>query len=366
MTVMKTLKTRCLTLCTVLVIALGGSACTNPETPEGYEGYVHYIPLIFGKMEFRRAITGPASTGLSWRLFVANIDMRTRNFKEPFKLLTRDNLSVEFEVNTRIKLRPGSVQEVVEQWGGENWYEWNVKEQLRTIVRRRVMQQSASDIQLKSDVVRQFVQQDLEAKFSKTPVHIDTVDIGQIDFPEEVVEAIRNRESKKQELERQRFILAKAHKEAAIVVLKALKVAKEQQIISSTLDPLYVQRRAVEVYRSLAKSENKTVILLPNTTEGTGMPLVMTKGQRKILTSDGRALLDKMEAKYMKIAKSAAVDDPILPKDDVPAAPAPKETPKEAETTAPTPKDGKPASGKEDNAPAPSKPPVPSPAPAVP
>ncbi len=306
-------KCRFASIVAVAVFAIAGtSACTNPETPTGHEGYVYYVPLIFGKMEYRRSITGPASTGLSWRLFVTNIDTRTRNYKEPFELLTRDNLSIKLEVNTRIRVRSSFAKQVVEEWGGEHWYEWNVKERLRTIVRRRVMQQSASDIQLKTDVVRQFIQQDLEEKFKDKPIEIETVVIGHIKFPGEVSEAIDKKESKQQELRRQQFVLAKAHKEAAIRVLEALKVAKEQQIISSTLDPLYVQRRAVEVYRSLAKANNKTVILLPNTSGGTGMPLVMTKGQRKILTNDGRALLERMEKKYMEMAKSETKLDPDI------------------------------------------------------
>ena len=319
-TKMNTIKEKLL-ITTVGLLAFATTGCTNPETPAGHEGYVYYVPLVFGKMEAREPLTGPASTGISWRLFVSNIDMRARNFKEPFELLTLDNLNVIFEVNTRIRLRQGSVKQIVEEWGGEHWYENNVKEPLRTVVRRQVMRVSASAIQLKTNMVRDRIREDLLNKFKGKPVQIETVDIGHIEFPKEVTDAIEHKESKQQELERQEFILAKAHKEAAIRVLEALKVAKEQQIISSTLDPLYVQRRAVEVYRSLAKSPNKTMILLPNTADGTGMPLVMTEGRRKVLTDDGRKLLEKMESKYMEIARAdAKIDEPI------PGAPAPPKT----------------------------------------
>ena len=40
----------------------------------------------------------------------------------------------------------------------------------------------------------------------------------------------------------------------------------------------------VQVYRTLAKSSNKAILMLPNTPDGTGMPLVMSKGARKVLT----------------------------------------------------------------------------------
>ncbi len=296
---------------TVFLAALAGSvalsACTNPEVPAGHEGYIHHVPLIFGKMEYRKSLQGPASTGVSWRLFTKNIDMQEKNIPEKFKLLSSDDLKVDFEVNTRIRLRPGTVKQIVEEWGGENWYEWNVKEPLRTIVRTEVMKVSATDIQLKTDQVGAAIREKLLAKYRDTPIDIQSVDIGSFKFPEDVSEAIRRKIAKQQELERQAFILEKTRKEAAIRVLDALKVAKKQRIISATLDPMYVQWRAVQVYRSLAASPNKTVIMLPNTADGTGMPLVLTEGKRKFLSADDEKYLADIEAHYMeKVSNDSA------------------------------------------------------------
>ena len=298
--------------------------CTNPEVPQGYEGYIYNKPLAFGRMEFREALRGPATTGASWRLYTENVDMRAKSYKEDFQLLTHDNLSVSFEVNTRIKLKDGSVKEIVEQWGGVTWYEWNVKEQLRTIVREQVTRVSATDIQLETPKVRALIAEKLTTKFSTTPIMIESVDIGQIQFPKQVADAISRKIAKQQELERQDFVLAKTTKEAAIRVLEALKVAKQQRIISSTLDPLYVQQRAVQVYRTLSASTNRTVVMLPTTPEGTGLPQVLTEGKRKILTPADERLLEDMEARYMKVARRpspAIVTPPIAP--STPATPKP-------------------------------------------
>ncbi|RMH45295.1 MAG: hypothetical protein D6689_00190, partial [Deltaproteobacteria bacterium] len=144
-----------------IALVAAAAGCTHPSTPEGHEGYVYHVPLMFGKAEFRETLRGPASTGVSWRLYVENIDMRTKSYTEEFQLLTRDNLSVDFEVNTRISLRPGSSREIVEQWGGEQWYAWNVKEPLRTIVRTTVTGVSAVDIQIKTEQVRTAIEQRL-------------------------------------------------------------------------------------------------------------------------------------------------------------------------------------------------------------
>jgi regulator of protease activity HflC (stomatin/prohibitin superfamily) len=316
-----TKRTKTLSVAVALSALLGLGACTNPETPAGHEGYIFHTPLMFGKMEFRNAQRGAATTGVSWRLFTENVDYRTISFAEHFQLLTADNLSVSFEVDTRIKLVDGSVREIVEEWGGANWYEWNVKEPLRTNVRQVVTQFRASDIQLETPKVRALIDQHLHEKYDGTPIKIESVDIGEIQFPKEVTEAIQRKIAKKQELERQEYVLAKTEKEAAIRVLEALRVAKQQRIISSTLDPIYVQRKAVQVYRTLAESDNKTIIMLPNSDEGTGMPLVLTEGKRKILSAADEKLLQAMEERYMKIAKTAKIPDEPMPT----PAPAPEE-----------------------------------------
>jgi len=56
-------------------------------------------------MEFRESLRGPATTGVSWRLYTENVDMRAKSYKEDFQLLTHDNLNVTFEVNTRSSSR---------------------------------------------------------------------------------------------------------------------------------------------------------------------------------------------------------------------------------------------------------------------
>src|SRR3989442_12111346 len=94
------------------------AACTNPEVQQGFEGYIYNEPLLFGKMEFREALRGPATTGVSWRLYTENVDMRAKSYKEDFQPLTPDNLNITFEGNTRIKRKDGTVQGIVAQWGG--------------------------------------------------------------------------------------------------------------------------------------------------------------------------------------------------------------------------------------------------------
>lgn len=312
----------------LLLAALGLSACTNPQTPAGFEGYVYHVPLMFGESGYRSTLVGPASTGLAWRLFVENVDMRAKSQSEQFNLLTSDNLSVAFEVNTRLRVRPGGSKEIVEEWGTD-WYERNVREPLRTVVRQEITQVSATDIQLRTDEVRARIFEASEELYAETPIELLSVDIGNIQFPKEVTQAIERKIATEQELQRQEFLRAKTRKEAGIKVLEALKVAKQQEIISSTLDPIYVQRMAVQAYRRLAASSNKTVMVLPNTAQGTGLPQVLPASESRELSEEDRALLDEMEKRYMKMASEAIEGGEVeLPEPTVEEkAPAPEPAP---------------------------------------
>ncbi len=278
-------------------LALG--ACSNPEVPAGHEGYVFYTPLIFGQMEFRDDLRGPATTGVSWRLDTINIDMRAKSYKEDFELLTSENLTVTFEVNTRLRLRPGTVQDIVENWGAQDWYEWNVKERLRTTVREQVTEFSALAIQLETPTVRAQIEDKLREQLEmdpqtgkQSPVLIESVDIGEIHFPKEVAEAIERKIATKQELERQRYVLAQTVEEANEKVLKAIGEAKQQLTISSTLDPLYVQYRAIQAYRKIAQSDNQTTIVLPNSAKGTALPLVLQPDSRRVFSVADKKRID--------------------------------------------------------------------------
>ena len=309
-----------------MLIGLLGAGCTNPEIPAGHEGYIHHIPLLFGKMSYTKSLAGPSSTGVSWRAFTVNIDMRERNYPEKFELLTQDDLRVSFEVNTRIRLRPGTVKVIVEKWGSTDWYKWNVKEPLRTIVRREVMKVDAADIQLKTEDVGKNIKTALHEKYKGEPFDIQSVDIGSFEFPQEVDKAIQEKIAKQQELERQDYILQSTIKEAAISVFEALKVSRRQRIIAETLDPLYVQWSAVQVYRKLAQSSNNTVIMLPNTSEGTGVPQIMSGGERKQLTAADENELASIEQEYRQKAadskKAAAAKSGDKKPDAAPDSPA--------------------------------------------
>ncbi|WP_254911187.1 hypothetical protein [Pseudoalteromonas sp. A601] len=73
----------------ILAGAVLGSltACTNPSTPAGQEGYVYEKPRVFGEGGYQGSMVGPANFGMSLlRNEVINIDMRPNLYPNHLKI----------------------------------------------------------------------------------------------------------------------------------------------------------------------------------------------------------------------------------------------------------------------------------------
>ncbi|KPW00546.1 hypothetical protein AN390_02909 [Pseudoalteromonas sp. P1-11] len=114
------------------VVGFGLTACTNPSTPAGEEGYVYEKPRIFGEGGYQGTMKGPANYGVSLlRNEVVNIDMRPNTYTETFRILANDDLNIKFDFHAVIGIQSGSVKTVVEEYGAENWYKRFVRETFR-------------------------------------------------------------------------------------------------------------------------------------------------------------------------------------------------------------------------------------------
>ncbi len=134
-----------LIVCVFAVLSL--TACTNPNTPAGHEGYVFEKPRIFGSGGYRATLTGPGNYGVSlWRNQIINIDMRLNTYTENFKILANDDLNITFNFHAVIEIKQGTIKEVIEKFGGEDWYTRYVRETFRTYVRDAVQRYDSRSV----------------------------------------------------------------------------------------------------------------------------------------------------------------------------------------------------------------------------
>ena len=262
---------------TVIVVAgLSRVGCVNAQTPPGHEGYIKSKPL-FGSAEFVGTQAGPTSTGWVWRQEVVNVDMRPRTYSEAMTIPTKDRLQLSFLAHARIRLRRGSVQRVVDKLGGENWYRANVQDQFKSAVRAEVQPLKAFQVKGQMREIGDAVLAAMNARYKDTPVEFMAVNIGDIQYPDKVVQAVVGKFVTNEDNDRKDIELEIAQRQIDIGIAEAEGVSDAQQIIRTTLDPMFLQYKALKAIEGLAGSSNTTFVVMPYSDRG-GMPIIMNLG----------------------------------------------------------------------------------------
>jgi regulator of protease activity HflC (stomatin/prohibitin superfamily) len=266
-----------------ILILLGSlfylSGCTNPSTPAGYEGYVVERPRIWGKGGYQGALKGPANYGVSlWRNEVENVDFRPQTYSESFKILAKDELNISFRFQTIIKVKPGTIKSVVEDYAGSHFYPRYIKEPLRAMVRKNVQSLESREVKDKRTEIANSVKEELSDYLSGTPFVIISCVVGNIDYPKVVTEAVEKKLAAKQLLDEKETQRQIARKDAEIRIEEAKGIAAAQKIINSTLTLNYLQHEAINAQLKMASSPNHTTVYIPS--GANGIPLVGVLNQK--------------------------------------------------------------------------------------
>ena len=251
----------------------GITGCTNPHVPEGNEGYVFENPRIFGKGGFRGIVQGPGNYGVSlWRNRAIAIDIRPKTYTEQFKILAQDDLNISFRFHAILSVKPNNIKNVVDQYGGVDWYERFVKEPFRTFVRDAVQTYPSSELKVKRTEIAEAVEAQLINHLRGSPFKFVSLNVGNIDYPAVVSTAVEKKLAAQQLLAEKETRKSIAVKDAEIRVEDAKGIAKAQRIINSTLTPSYLQFEAIQAQKAMAASKNHTTVYIP--TGSNGIPLI--------------------------------------------------------------------------------------------
>ena len=258
----------------VVMVIITRVGCVNEMTPAGHEGYIKSNP-IFGAAEYVGLQKGPTSTGWVWRQQVVNIDVRPKTYSEMMQILTAERLELKFRIHARIRLRPGSVKKVVERFGGANWYQANVQQQLRSVVRSKVQEMKAFEVKNKMAEIAQWVLEQMNHRYKKMPIEFLSIDIGDIQYPNVVVRSVVRKFVTNEDNERKEIELKIAQKQIDIGIAEAEGISDSQLIIRTTLDPMFVQYEAIKAIEKLADSQNTTFVVAPFSGSGRS-PIIMS------------------------------------------------------------------------------------------
>jgi regulator of protease activity HflC (stomatin/prohibitin superfamily) len=271
----------------ILVIALGAAGfiwllgARNPFTPAGYVGYLTKGAVV-GKSRFYGIQKGPTSAGRTWLLDVTNISITPYTYTEEFTgnqtVLSRDNLKIAFAVHTVWRVDETRIPLFMERFsttvGGAETekspdavvrvaYGHFIREPLRTYARDEVQRRAGLIVKDELIPIGEAVLARVRAYAAASPFVISSVVVGNVQYPEEVADAVSRKLAATQELERKDTEIEIERKERTKREVQATGIANAMQIIRGQLNALYIQHEAIEAQKLMVNSPNHTTVYIP-------------------------------------------------------------------------------------------------------
>ena len=269
----------------VILVGLAGlvwwTGARNPFTPAGYVGYLTK-GAIFGKSRFYGTQHGPTSAGRSWLLEVTNVSVTPYTYTEDFikdeAVLSRDNLKISFRVHTVWHIDDQQIPLFMERYSttvtGHDVsrepdaivkvaYANYVREPLRTFARDEVQRRNGLEVKDALIEIGDAVHQRVRAYTAHSPFVISSVVVGNVQYPDEVANAVSRKLAATQELQRKDTEIEIERKERTKREVQAQGIANAMQIIRGQLSAMYIQHEAIEAQKSMVNSPNHTVVYIP-------------------------------------------------------------------------------------------------------
>jgi regulator of protease activity HflC (stomatin/prohibitin superfamily) len=272
----------------VVLVLLGGVATLtwflgsrNPFTPAGYVGYLTK-GAVLGKSRFYGIQRGPTSSGRTWLLDVTNVSVTPYTYSEDFTgndaVLSRDNLKIAFRVHTVWRVDDSRVPLFLERYSTtvsrrdlekdpdtivKVAYGNFVREPLRTFARDEVQRRNGLEVKDALIAIGEAVLARIRTYADGSPFVINSVVVGNVQYPSEVADAVSRKLAATQELQRKDTEIEIERKERTKREVQAQGIANAMEIIRGQLSAMYVQHEAIEAQKAMVNSQNHTVVYIP-------------------------------------------------------------------------------------------------------
>jgi hypothetical protein len=180
----------------------------NPYTPAGYVGYMTQ-GAFFGQSKFYGVQRGPISAGRRWLLDITDISVTPYTYTEEFvgdsAVMSRDNLKIGFRVHTVWRVHADRVPLFMERFSTtvdrdsihkdpdavvKVAYAHYVKEPLRTFALDEVQRRNGLEVKDALIAIGEAVLTRIRSYADGSPFVIDSVVVGNVQYPEEVANAV--------------------------------------------------------------------------------------------------------------------------------------------------------------------------------
>ena len=202
---------------------------------------------------------------------------RKQTFTQTISSKSSDGADVELDVTAYIKVDKDHLKNVYINIAKKysSMISNIIIPNLREVIRASTSKFSIDEIYQERSKLILKLNEDARAELLHNHVIVDGIDLRDVRFPEKIEMAIQSKLEKQEASKAMVFEKEIAEKEAEIKEIEARGIAKAQSIINSTLTSKYLQHEAIQVYKKLAVSTNKTFVVMPTDGKSTGMPMIL-------------------------------------------------------------------------------------------
>ena len=254
----------------------------NPYTPAGYVGYLTKGRGPSASAASTASSAGrrlPAAPGCSTSPTSASRRTPTpRTSPANQAVLSRDNLKIAFAVHTvwrvdddRVPLFMERFSTTLSDGSAEKApdaivnvaYANFVREPLRTFARDEVQRRQRPGVKDALIPIGDAVLARIRQYADASPFLITSVVVGNVQYPEEVADAVSRKLAATQELQRKDTEIEIERKERTKREVQAQGIANAMQIIRGQLNAMYIQHEAIEAQKLMVNSPNHTAVYIP-------------------------------------------------------------------------------------------------------
>ena len=232
----------------IVFIVILLTSCHGVRPDAGEEAVIIKKPWFFGHGGISEI---PITTGLTWCVWSTSsavFNLKPVKLTETFDdLITSDNVPVDFAVYFTSQVTEGSTPRLYEFFGAE-WYENNLKEPLRTLVRNYAKQKKLFDLTSNSETLDEgelYINTEIQKVIASLniPIEKSKITIGKISPPKEVIKETIYTAAQKQKV--------KTNNERT----KAELAREASEIASATADKAYMRKFGMTTSQYLKSRE---------------------------------------------------------------------------------------------------------------
>lgn len=215
---------------------------------------------------------------------VTNYDVRWKTYSEKLNILSADNLHMSVDVALRMRPAPLEVYRLHTETGPE-YYPRVVQQPFRAVTLEVLSTYPYNDIPKKTVEIQGRILAQTRQALGGKHLDFDEVEVRHVEYPERVIEAANEKLATQELAEQKEYEKWIAEAEAQIQIIQAKGQQAAQDIIQSTLTPMFLQFQAIEVQRQLARSPNAVFYFVPLGRDG--LPFIVETPVPKAGTAAG-------------------------------------------------------------------------------